>query len=70
MADRDLSIDSHFSNFGTEIEGSPQASARDARGRGAREFPPYAAAFRRRFGIENDQALELFHQTVSMKSVG
>src|SRR5690606_27526028 len=33
-------------------------------------FPPYAAWFRRRFGIENDQALELFHQTVSMKSVG
>ncbi|MFN3398618.1 MAG: ATP-binding protein, partial [Sulfurimicrobium sp.] len=28
------------------------------------------AWFRRRFGIENDQALELFHQTVSMKSVG
>lgn len=33
-------------------------------------FPPYAAAFCRRFGIENDQALELFHQTVSMKSIG
>jgi uncharacterized protein YPO0396 len=33
-------------------------------------FPPYGAYFRRRFGIENDQALELFHQTVSMKSVG
>ena len=33
-------------------------------------FPPYGAAFRRRFGIENEQALDLFHQTVSMKSVG
>ena len=33
-------------------------------------FPPYAAAFRRHFGIDNDQALNLFHQTVSMKSVG
>ena len=33
-------------------------------------FPPYGAWFRRRFGIENEQALELFHQTVSMKSVG
>ncbi|WP_308417291.1 ATP-binding protein [Chitinimonas koreensis] len=43
------------------------------RGAGAElhdSFPPYAAWFRRRFGIENDQALELFHQTVSMKSVG
>ena len=33
-------------------------------------FPPYAAAFKRRFGIHHDQALDLFHQTVSMKSVG
>jgi uncharacterized protein YPO0396 len=33
-------------------------------------FPPYGAWFRRRFGIEHEQALELFHQTVSMKSVG
>ncbi len=33
-------------------------------------FPPYGAAFRRRFGIDNEQALELFSQTVSMKSVG
>ena len=30
----------------------------------------YGAWFRRRFGIDNEQALELFHQTVSMKSVG
>jgi hypothetical protein len=33
-------------------------------------FPPYGAAFRRRFGIAGEQALELFNQTVSMKSVG
>lgn len=33
-------------------------------------FPPYGAAFRRRFGIQSDQALDLFHQTVSMKAVG
>jgi uncharacterized protein YPO0396 len=33
-------------------------------------FPPYSAAFRRQLSIENEQALNLFHQTVSMKSVG
>src|SRR5229473_316963 len=33
-------------------------------------FPPYSSAFRRRFGIDTEQALDLFHQTVSMKSVG
>lgn len=33
-------------------------------------FTSYAAAFRRVFGIDNEQALDLFNQTVSMKSVG
>ena len=33
-------------------------------------FSRYMAHFRREFGIRNDQALDLFHQTVSMKSVG
>ncbi|MDD4867759.1 MAG: SbcC/MukB-like Walker B domain-containing protein, partial [Mycobacterium sp.] len=34
------------------------------------EFPKYAASSRRLVGIRSEQALELFHQTVSMKSVG
>ena len=33
-------------------------------------FTSYGDAFRRRFGIANEQAMDLFHQTVSMKSVG
>ena len=33
-------------------------------------FSKYSADFRRRMGITHPQALELFHQTVSMKSVG
>ena len=33
-------------------------------------FPDYGKDFRRRMGIESEQAMELFHQTVSMKSVG
>ena len=33
-------------------------------------FPEYGKDFRRLLGIESDQAMELFHQTVSMKSVG
>ena len=49
--------------------GVAQEAARP-RSRGLDSFPKYGAWFRRRFGIENDQALELFHQTVSMKSVG
>lgn len=68
-ADRNLSIASDFANFGSDIT----QLRKKLRGLGAEvfdSFPPYAAWFRRRFGIENDQALELFHQTVSMKSVG
>jgi len=68
-AERGLSIAADFANFGADIA---QLRKR-LRALGAEvhdSFPPYAAWFRRRFGIENDQALELFHQTVSMKSVG
>ena len=65
----DLSIASEFARFGSDIN---QLRKR-LRGAGVevfRTFPPYGAWFRRRFGIENEQALDLFHQTVSMKSVG
>ena len=68
-AERDLTIATHFADFGADMV----KLRKQLRGLGAElsdSFPPYAAWFRRRFGIENDQALELFHQTVSMKSVG
>ena len=68
-AERDLSIAADFAGFGSDIA----QLRKKLRGLGAElhdSFPPYAAWFRRRFGIDNDQALELFHQTVSMKSVG
>jgi uncharacterized protein YPO0396 len=68
-AERDLSIAGDFSNFGSDIG----QLRKKLRGLGAElhdSFPPYGAWFRRRFGIDNEQALELFHQTVSMKSVG
>jgi len=68
-AERDLTIAGDFSGFGSEIT----ALRKRLRGREVGlfdSFPPYGAWFRRRFGIENEQALELFHQTVSMKSVG
>ncbi|MBP8305877.1 MAG: ATP-dependent exonuclease SbcCD, C subunit-like protein [Burkholderiaceae bacterium] len=68
-AERDLSITADFANFGSDIT---QLRKRLRAGGAEIEdsFPRYGAWFRRRFGIDNDQALELFHQTVSMKSVG
>ena len=68
-AEGDLSIASEFARFGSDIN----KLRKRLRGAGVevfRTFPPYGAWFRRRFGIENEQALDLFHQTVSMKSVG
>ena len=68
-ADRAMSISDDFARFGTEI-----ASLRKRlRADGARvhdSFTEYGKDFRRRLGIESEQAMELFHQTVSMKSVG
>jgi uncharacterized protein YPO0396 len=70
IANTALSVAEHFSGFGTDIgnlrkrlRGLPQVEMHDS-------FPPYGAAYRRRFGIDNEQALDLFYQTVSMKSVG
>lgn len=67
-AERALTIADDFSDFGSDIT----ALRKKLRASGCElfdSFPPYGAWFRRRFGI-HEQALELFHQTVSMKSVG
>jgi uncharacterized protein YPO0396 len=69
VAEKDLGIAADFADFGTDIV----KLRKRLRARGAvveDSFPPYGALFRRHFGIHNEQALELFHQTVSMKSVG
>ncbi|WP_372825596.1 ATP-binding protein [Polaromonas sp.] len=68
-AERSLSIATDFAHFGTDIA-ALRKKLRSGGAEIADSFPPYGAWFRRRFGIENDQAMELFHQTVSMKSVG
>jgi uncharacterized protein YPO0396 len=69
VCERDLSIAGDFSGFGTEMKGL-RRQLRQAEVELFDSFPPYGAWFRRRFGIENEQALDLFHQTVSLKSVG
>lgn len=68
-AERAMSIAADFAHFGSDI-GALRKRLRSAGADIFDSFPPYGAWFRRRFGIDNDQALELFHQTVSMKSVG
>ena len=68
-AERDLAIAKDFAHFGSDIT-ALRKKLRTLNTEVFDSFPPYGAWFRRRFGIENEQALELFHQTVSMKSVG
>ncbi|MCC5807301.1 MAG: hypothetical protein JJU00_13335 [Opitutales bacterium] len=68
-AERELSISENFSRFGTDIR-QLKKQLRDAGAELFDTYPPYGAWLCRRFGINNEQALELFHQTVSMKSVG
>ncbi len=67
--ERQLDIKQDFGGFGSDIANLKKRLKSD----GVKifeSFPPYGAWFRRRFGIENEQALDLFHQTVSLKSVG
>jgi uncharacterized protein YPO0396 len=70
VCDGALTIGEHFSGFGQDIADLRKRLRRLPKTETFESFSAYAAAFRRRFGIENEQALELFHQTVSMKSVG
>src|SRR6266568_2884763 len=68
-ADKPLSVAADFADFGSDMT----ALRRRLRAAGAQvhdSFPEYGKDFRRRLGIESEQAMELFHQTVSMKSVG
>jgi uncharacterized protein YPO0396 len=70
VADRALSIAEHFSGFGRDINALRKRLRKLPHVELFESFPPYGAAFRRRFGIDSEQALDLFHQTVSMKAVG
>lgn len=68
-ADRALDISADFAGFGAEVAGLK----RRLRGAGAGVYdhlPEYGTRFRRLLGIGSEQALELLHQTISMKSVG
>ncbi|MCC2624292.1 MAG: hypothetical protein K0R14_165 [Burkholderiales bacterium] len=65
-----LSITQHFSNFGDSISklkknlgNIPHVEIFDS-------FKDYSSKFRQLFGIQNEQALDLFYQTISMKAIG
>ncbi len=69
VADGAATIGTDFAGFGTDIA-DLRKRLRRSDARIYDHFPEYGRDYRRRLGIESDQAMDLFHQTVSMKSVG
>jgi uncharacterized protein YPO0396 len=68
LAEAEQSVAVDFANFGQD----PMKLKKNLRAAGVAvhdTFDPYAAAFKRQFGISGNQAMELFHRTVSMKQV-
>lgn len=68
-SDKSLSLEADFTSFGsglTELRKRLRSSGADIHS----TFTDYSRTARRRLGIRSEQAMELFHQTVSMKSVG
>ena len=70
VADTKLCIKDDFSGFGQDIRELKKTFKKRKNIFLFDSFSKYGAAFMRRMGIENNQALSLFFQTVSMKSVG
>jgi uncharacterized protein YPO0396 len=68
-AERELSIEGDFAGFGTNLN-DLRRRLRDGGALLEKDFPAYGRHVRRLLGIRSEQAMELFHQTVSMKSVG
>lgn len=70
VSENRLSIQADFSGFGSDIRKLKKRLKKEKKCWVFDSFIKYSAAFMRRMGIENSQALDLFYQTVSMKSVG
>lgn len=70
VADGVLGIAEHFADFGADIKNLRKRLRADRRVALFDSFEEYGARLRRELGIPHAQALDLFYQTVSMKSVG
>jgi uncharacterized protein YPO0396 len=72
VANTEMSIAEHFSSFGDEMK-NLRSRLKDVRAEVFDSFNQYRARFSRALGIpgeRSEHALELFHQAVSMKSIG
>ncbi|HVL84862.1 MAG TPA: ATP-binding protein [Pseudonocardia sp.] len=69
ISTKQLSIEADFTDFGSDLN-ELRRRLRSAGATISPGFPEYSRQLRRLLGIRSEQALDLFHQTVSMKSVG
>jgi uncharacterized protein YPO0396 len=65
-----LNISANFTNFGTDILQLKKNLKKLPLTEVFENFKDYGQRFRNIFGIKSEKALDLFYQTVSMKSVG
>jgi uncharacterized protein YPO0396 len=70
VAERPLGIKADFGDFGGELAALRRRLRRHERVAIEDSFERYSQRFQRLLTLRNRQALELFYQTVSMKSVG
>lgn len=68
-AGKGLAIATDFADFGSDLR-DLRKRLRSSGAEIFEDFPKYGTSLRRLLGIRSEQALDLFHQTVSMKSVG
>lgn len=69
VGERDMSIRQDFGNFGTNIGDLKKKLKRLPYVHIFNDYGEYAVKFKSLFGITQDNALDLFQQTVSMKKV-
>lgn len=71
VAQRALSVSADFSGFGSRINDLRKVLRKDVTTEISDTFPLYQQSFSKLLGLGSDgRALELFNQTISMKSVG
>ena len=70
LAQKALHIKGDFSDFGTNINNLKKRLRQTEQVEVFDSFTDYSNRFRQSFGIKQIEALELFYQTISMKSVG
>ncbi|MCW2276949.1 ATP-binding protein [Heliophilum fasciatum] len=69
VAEKEMQIAEDFAKFGRDIKDLKKRLRKTELVQVFEDYSAYAAVFRRNFGIEQEQALDLFQQTISMKKV-